>query len=80
MLKSYELKHKSLRKCAVIKFSKNQNYNKKCVVVKSSKDQNYNKKCVVVKSLKDQKNLLYIKSFKLKIFIKLVVDTHSECR
>ena len=95
MLKSYELKSKSLRKCAVIEFSKDQNRNKKyvvaeslkdqncnkkCVIVELSKDQNYNKKCVVAKLLKDQKNLLYMKSFKLKIFMRFVVDKYSECR
>ena len=95
MLKSYELRSESSRKCAVIDSSENQNYNKKCVVVEFSedqncnkkcvvvefsKDQNYNKKCVVVKSSEDQKNLLYIKLFKLKIFIKFVVDTHLKCR
>ena len=47
-LKNYELKNKSLRKCVVVKFLKNRNYNKKCVVVKFSKSQNHNKKCVVV--------------------------------
>ena len=35
MLKSYELKSKSSRKCAVIEFSENQNYNKKCAIVES---------------------------------------------
>ena len=38
MLKSYELKSKSLRKCAVAESSKNQNRNKKCVVVKFSEN------------------------------------------
>ena len=79
MLKSYEWKSKSLRKCVVVKFLKDQNHNRKCVVVEFLKNQNYNKKCVVVKSLKDQKNLLYMKSFKLKIFMKFVVDKHSKC-
>ena len=110
MLKSYEWRSESLRKCAVVEFLKNQNRNKKCVVVESSKNQNRNKKCavvefledqncnrkcvvvefsknqnrnkkcVVVKSLKDQKSLLYMKSFRSKIFIKFVVDKHSKCR
>ena len=95
MLKSYELKSESLRKCVIIKFfenqnrnkkcavaesSENQNNNKKCAVVEFSKNQDYNKKCAVVKFLKDQKSLLYMKSFKLKIFMKFVVDTHSKCR
>ena len=94
MLENYELKSESLRKCVVIKFFENQNYNKKCVIVEFLKNQDYNKKCVVVKSLKDQncnkkcavvkllknqKNLLYMKSFKLKIFMKFVIDTHSKC-
>ena len=48
MLKSYELRSESLRKCVVVKFSEDQNHNKKCVVVEFSKDQNRNKKCVVV--------------------------------
>ena len=38
MLKNYELKNESLRKCAVVKSSENQNCNKKCVVVESLKD------------------------------------------
>ena len=38
MLKNYELKNKLLRKCVVVKFSKNQNYNKKYVVVEFSKN------------------------------------------
>ena len=38
MLKNYELKNESLRKCVVAESSKNQNYNKKCVIVESSKD------------------------------------------
>ena len=38
ILKNYELKNKSFRKCVVVEFSKNQNYNKKCVVVKSLKN------------------------------------------
>ena len=101
MLENYELKSELSRKCvvaeslknqnynkkcAIAEFSKDQNYNKKCVVVEFSKDLNYNKKCVVVKSLKDQKNLLYMKSFKLKIFkrslsnrklfMKFAVDKH----
>ena len=95
MLKSYELKSESSRKCAVIEsfenqdrnkkcvvaeFLKDQNDNKKCAVVEFSKDQNYNKKCVVVRLLKDQKSLLYMKSFRLKIFMRFVVDTHSKCR
>ena len=37
MLKNYELKNELLRKCAVIKFSENQNRNKKCVVAEFSK-------------------------------------------
>ena len=53
MLKSYELKNESLRKCVVVKFSENQNYNKKCAVVESSKNQNCNKKCAVVELSKD---------------------------
>ena len=80
MLESYEWKNKSLKKCVVVESSEDQNCNKKCVVVESLKDQNYNKKCVVAKSLKNQKNLLYMKSFKLKIFIKFVVDKHLKCR
>ena len=95
MLKSYELRSESSRKCAVIESFENQNRNKKCVVVEFSKDQNDNKKCAVVefsenqncnkkcavaKLLKDQKSLLYMKSFKSKIFIKFAVDTHSKCR
>ena len=92
MLKSYKLKSESLRKyvvvkfsknqnrnkkCAVTEFSKDQNYNKKCVVVEFSKDQNCNKKCVVVKFLENQKNLLYMKSFRLKIFMKFIVESFS---
>ena len=38
MLKNYELKSKSSKKCVVIEFLKDQNCNKKCVVVKSLKD------------------------------------------
>ena len=38
MLKSYELRNESLRKCVVVESSKDQNHNKKCVVVESSKD------------------------------------------
>ena len=38
MLENYELKSESLRKCAVIKFSENQNCNKKCVIVESLKN------------------------------------------
>ena len=53
MLKSYELKSESLRKCVVVESSENQNRNKKCVVVELLKDQNYNKKCVVVEFSKD---------------------------
>ena len=67
------------KKCAVIEFLKNQNNNKKCVVVEFSTDQNYNKKCAVVKSLKNQKMLLYIKFFKLKMFMKFVVNQHLKC-
>ena len=80
MLKNYELRSELLRKCAVIKFLKDQNCNKKCVVVKFLKNQNCNKKCVVVESSKDQKSLLYVKSFRLKIFIKFIVNKHSQCR
>ena len=53
MLKSYRLRSKSLRKCVVIKFLKNQDCNKKYIVAKSLKDQNYNKKCTVVELSKD---------------------------
>ena len=80
MLKNDELRNELLRKCAVVKSSEDQNCNKKCAVIESSRNQNRNKKCVIVKLLKDQKSLLYMKSFKLKIFMKFVVDTHSECR
>ena len=38
MLKNYEWKNKSLKKCIIIKFLKDQNYNKKCAVVKSLKN------------------------------------------
>ena len=38
MLKNYELKSESLKKCAVAKFLKDQNNNKKYVVVEFSKD------------------------------------------
>ena len=94
MLKSYKWKNESLRKCvvaeslknqncnkkcAVVESSEDQNHNKKCVIVEFSKGQNYNKKCAVAKSLKDQKSLLYMKSFKLKIFMKFVVNKHSKC-
>ena len=37
-LKNYELKNKSLRKCVVVEFTENQNYNKKCIIVKFSKN------------------------------------------
>ena len=88
------MKSELLRKCAVVKFLKNQNRNKKYVVAELIKNQNHNKKCVVVeflksqnnnkkyvvaKSLKNQKSLLYMKLFKLKIFIKFVVNKYSEC-
>ena len=80
MLKNYELRSESLRKCAVAEFLENQHYNKKCAVVEFSKDQKCNKKCAVVKSLKDQKSLLYMKSFKSKIFMRFAVGKRSECR
>ena len=38
MLKNYELKSESLRKCVVVKFSESQNHNKKCVIVEFSED------------------------------------------
>ena len=37
MLKSYELRNESSRKCVVAEFLKYQNRNKKCVVVESLK-------------------------------------------
>ena len=38
MLKNYELKSESLKKCVVVEFLKDQNHNKKCAVVESSKN------------------------------------------
>ena len=54
ILKSYELRNESLRKCVIVEFSEDQNCNKKCAVAESSKDQDHNKKCIVVEFLRDQ--------------------------
>ena len=79
MLKNYEWKSESLRKSAVAELSRNQDHNKKCAVAEFSENQNRNKKCAVVESLKDQKSLLYMKSFRSKIFMKFAVDKHLKC-